>query len=146
MHWVAYALYSAELLLVALSLVILLLILFLLLYKLVLCLFMVVVGSLVLYMVWFAILFLNRMRRVGDMNVCHPALSPGCMLSHMSFASDAVRCGVAIGSTMVVLYACFVIPNIWCACGINCDGPRGFVSASAMFAVPAMCANLTVPF
>ena len=88
--------------------------------------------------------FLNRMRRVGDVYVCHPALSPGCMLSHMSFASDAVRCGVAIGSTMVVLYACFVIPNIWCACGINCDGPRGFVSASAMFAVPAMCVNLTL--
>ena len=97
-------------------------------------------------MVWCAIVCRNRIRSVGDMYVCHPALSPGCVLSHMSFASDAVRCGVAIGSTMVVLYACFVIPNIWCACGINCDGPRGFVSASAMFAVPAMCANLTVPF
>ena len=64
----------------------------------------------------------------------------------MSFASDAVRCGVAKGSTSVVLYACLVIPSICCACGINCDGPKGFVSASAMFAVPAMCASLTVPF
>ena len=73
MHWVAYALYSAELLLFALSLVLLLLILFLLLYKLILCLFMVVEGLLVLYMVWFVILFLNRMRSVGDLYDCHPA-------------------------------------------------------------------------
>ena len=64
----------------------------------------------------------------------------------MMFASCAVMCSVALGITTVVLNVCLVRPNICCVWGMNCDGPSGFVSASATFAVPSMCASLTVPF
>ena len=85
-------------------------------------------------------------RWFGCLCVFHPTFNPGWLLFHMSFACCVVRCCLAMGMTVVVLYACFVRPSICCACGVNCDGPSGFVSASATLAVPSMCASLTVPF